>query len=1421
MASTVSPVVANWKAHLKRKAAIWDKLAQVTSSLHSSPSSSSSSSSAPLQQLLTALEQRSSEMDQLRALNADLSRKLQSQRADLGKADQKQVEAQKKLANRVAALERDLEKARAQRGEAKAAIDQLKEANSATVAEKNAQRAEMLAEIAQLKQSLAAAQVRGSKEELNRQLAEAAVGDTKAAQEAMQQRVAALRKQLSEEQKDREAITKAAEIAARQKDAAIHEAHELARQREEQLSAVQSQLAQTEQRHSAEKARLVQMVKQAVAKNHGKEEQLTKVQQGFGGTVAVLQAENDQLRQQLAGHQAEAQSRIDVVQMEAHEAGRKVEALTKTVEQLTKSEAAAARRARELNIELEKAAAAQTQQKSMLRAELASSEQQWFEESEDLKAAVAGQEQVIAKQRLELEQTREQQAALHAKNKAIGQQLVHLQQERTQFQFQLEEGSAQASTMEQQLREALRAGGEQVRQLQDSEQRLEEEGRTLQAKVLELETALAGAGQKLAQATDEVATLKKQQEAAQVQLKQRNDQLLEKARELQQAHAALQSKDTDTTEVVARVTKELKNAKQATARQVQQLQQQMNQQAEHLKALKLDNDAKTASARDLQKTVQTLEAALKKHEKSSKGSGKTLADLQTRLQTAERLRVEAESATKKGLVEGRRREKALQEEVDNKTAELEKLRKAVKSTQRNAAEQVGQFSDKLRALKREQQVLVSQYEAAQAEIKTLRGSSSEALANQEQAKRQLRTAAQNAEKESVRLQKLVKEQRAEKLVLEKRAADVAADKARLTEQCAQAMEAQQQLQASLRTVQERLATVAAAKAVADERLEEKTQECQRLHDSLAEAQEVAERSKKRLEAALERQRRQEREQEDGQGEEARAAAALRQQLQRKSVDLDEVAKERDATKARLAELEKASSASLHKMSEEFQKQEAQLAKQRAEVAALTKRAQQAELDLSRAQDIVRVAQNEKGAAVAAAQQKHEATLQELSALNLQVERFKEEARAAASELKDARASADESRIRCEGLQAQNTALQEEVASTQAGLSDQWQVIAQEKAELEARATRAEAEIRGFRAETEWERNEMQNKVAKLQKAVAQSAAKLERKNEKLEALKKKSEEKAAQFAARQRESNTTLLKLRQDLADAQAVQQRGSPHEVAGGRNADLRVKELERQLAAVRESAANQETSLRGIQQKMDAAQRVEQQLRHEVASLQQQVDAHSLSSSPGHENAGAAAQQIIAGLRKENAALKDRMSQMRARADLVRQEYEDQLDQMQASLESRQEGGSEWKNTVQSAMQKLDQLYNVGAGSQPGPGTSSGSSTPAALKANQAQAGHSGESSEPAAWASSPSSRPARQVGAGNGRKTKKKKKAGTKPLAAGTAKASPKSRSGRGPAVASDAGDGDEKQAPGSAAEQSIQVRGSDSVFEVEERASAGVF
>jgi len=47
----------------------------------------------------------------------------------------------------------------------------------------------------------------------------------------------------------------------------------------------------------------------------------------------------------------------------------------------------------------------------------------------------------------------------------------------------------------------------------------------------------------------------------------------------------------------------------------------------------------------------------------------------------------------------------------------------------------------------------------------------------------------------------------------------------------------------------------------------------------------------------------------------------------------------------------------------------------------------------------------------------------------------------------------------------------------------------------------------------------------------------------------------------------------------------------------------------------------------------------------------------------------------------------QLRDRADSVRREYEDQLDQMQTTLDDRDDG-IQWKNTVSNAMQKLDQL-------------------------------------------------------------------------------------------------------------------------------------
>ena len=77
----------------------------------------------------------------------------------------------------------------------------------------------------------------------------------------------------------------------------------------------------------------------------------------------------------------------------------------------------------------------------------------------------------------------------------------------------------------------------------------------------------------------------------------------------------------------------------------------------------------------------------------------------------------------------------------------------MKNTQRHAAEQVGEFSDKLRQLKQEQQVLLRQHEASQAEIKTLRTENSNAALAAETHKKELSTQLRAAQADAKRLQK--------------------------------------------------------------------------------------------------------------------------------------------------------------------------------------------------------------------------------------------------------------------------------------------------------------------------------------------------------------------------------------------------------------------------------------------------------------------------------------------------------------------------------------------------------------------------------------------------------------------------------------------------------------------------------------------
>ena len=108
----VSPIAKNWQAHLKRKSALWEKISAVTTSFQANGSNL-------IPQVAAALEAKSGEMDQLRALNAELSRTLQTQRAENTKAQQKLEERHKNVAARAKALESEVEKEKHKRAEIK------------------------------------------------------------------------------------------------------------------------------------------------------------------------------------------------------------------------------------------------------------------------------------------------------------------------------------------------------------------------------------------------------------------------------------------------------------------------------------------------------------------------------------------------------------------------------------------------------------------------------------------------------------------------------------------------------------------------------------------------------------------------------------------------------------------------------------------------------------------------------------------------------------------------------------------------------------------------------------------------------------------------------------------------------------------------------------------------------------------------------------------------------------------------------------------------------------------------------------------------------------------------------------------------------------------------------------------------------
>ena len=99
---------------------------------------------------------------------------------------------------------------------------------------------------------------------------------------------------------------------------------------------------------------------------------------------------------------------------------------------------------------MEKLSTSSDQQTSALRAELASAEEQWFEEAEELKTQLKNANGVISKYKSDIEAKEKQRMAAVNANKVTGQQLLALQRERAEVQYQLEEGYVEFAQTKQQ-----------------------------------------------------------------------------------------------------------------------------------------------------------------------------------------------------------------------------------------------------------------------------------------------------------------------------------------------------------------------------------------------------------------------------------------------------------------------------------------------------------------------------------------------------------------------------------------------------------------------------------------------------------------------------------------------------------------------------------------------------------------------------------------------------------------------------------------------------------------------------------------------------------------------------------------------------------------------------------------------------------
>eukprot|EP00750_Incisomonas_marina_P024373 INCI5109.5.p1 GENE.INCI5109.5~~INCI5109.5.p1 ORF type:complete len:1210 (-),score=360.07 INCI5109.5:170-3799(-) len=1048
-------------------------------------------------QLVAGLNAKMQENQQLRALNTGLAQQVQElteQRKILQTEQEQASKAQETFVAEIAQLRKAAEDDAAHRATISTSLKNLKR----TTAQREH---ELLAEVAKLKPALKEldklrsshrrrADTEGQKMRDLKSLVAAERSKVQALEKSSEEQISQLKKQVAGAEKELQRLrSENKEAVSGMNDLSARNRHLTAQLNDQALQ------FETEQKQ------LLNTVNALEARCQGTGSKLEEVKRALGGTVAALQEDNDALQREVA-ELRDSRALDNEAGAEALKTTR--DALTSTKEKLTVANdaiAAQKREVRELQVELQRAKTSATHTEGALRAELASTEDQLFQATEELKDTVAGQRQEIARLTEQLQQS---QAATKAAKSQLEKGLGaagEWHRERLELQQQIDEATLSIEEMRSAALATDQAHGQDLQELRNALTAAESTVASLQDQVKKLSPALKSALEQAADRQEELEACEVKIGGLVQQLHDGNTAYSKLQEEKANLQARLAIAEEESVQVVAGVTRQLKEQRQGTSAELTAARQALEQKDTELNDANLKLRELVAQEAALQQSLKTVQSELKGNSKATSAAQAAETRLRTKVELLQKSVEELRADKKKLQADYREAQKQHSAAVQKLKKERDDLRSAVKNTQRRAAEQVGEFGDKLRQLKQEQTVLLKQHEAAQVEIKALRGENSNTAVAAEARSKQLATELRTAQGEAKRLQKLLREARAEATVFEKRAIDQTAQATSLTGLLEKTNAELKHFKEQTKELQERVARTTAEKARQGELLIAQQQEALERKKRVDELEEDLARQKQRVAMVVQQGRASSKEQEEADGKVAAEMAALRRGVNERETQLAEAQKKIAWHEKRFENTKQETAKTVEHLRSQFETQEKKMAPLQKDLGQWRKRATEAESKLQRLRDTHESTQGEFKVEIAAKDREIADLKEMVTTHTTRVSELDDAIRSATARIQQLEVEVQHrGKAAAEATAAQaatEDALRQAEQTTQARV----QQLEKERERLELLANSSQADLTKMHAQLEFQASEAMQEAETLRGSLEEATSKLERKKAKVKTLK--------------------------------------------------------------------------------------------------------------------------------------------------------------------------------------------------------------------------------------------------------------------------------------------------------------------------------